>query len=172
MTDSSKWNDEWFGNLPMDMKLVWLYILDMCDHAGVYKLNLKLLKFQTDCDRTEEEILNYLKDRIYVADNNKWFIPKFITFQYKNFFTSKTPAIVSAKNLLLSHKIIQPNDNTLPTVNKGFNNPSLTLIEEFNNDSQIVKDKDTDKVMGKYIDKNTNKNIYTEEEINKAFENI
>jgi hypothetical protein len=172
MTDSSKWNDEWFGNLPMDMKLVWLYILDMCDHAGVYKLNLKLLKFQTDCERTEEEILNYLKDRIYVADNNKWFIPKFITFQYKNFFTSKTPAIVSAKNLLLSHKIIQPNDNTLPTVNKGFNNPSLTLIEEFNNDSQIVKDKDTDKVMGKYIDKNTNKNIYTEEEINKAFENI
>jgi len=136
----------------MDMKLVWLYILDMCDHAGVYKVNLKLLKFQTGTDRTEEEILEYLKDRVYLADNNKWFIPKFITFQYKNFFTSKTPAIISAKELLLSHNIIKPNDNTLPTVNKQLDNPSITLIEELDNSSVTAKDKD--KYTNTYKDEN------------------
>jgi hypothetical protein len=80
MTDSTKWNDGWFTDLPMDMKLVWLYILDMCDHSGVYKVNLKLLKFQTGSERTEEEIIEYLKDRIYIK-SDKWFIPKFITLK-------------------------------------------------------------------------------------------
>lgn len=152
MTDSTKWSDGWFGDLPMDMKLVWLYILDMCDHAGVYKVNLKLLKFQTGTDRTEEQILEYLKDRVYLAENDKWFIPKFITFQYKNFFTSKTPAIISAKELLLSHNIIKPNDNTLPTVNKQLDKPSIILIEGLDNGNERTKDKD------KYT--NTNKDEY------------
>jgi hypothetical protein len=35
LTDSNKWNDSWFTNLPMDIKLVWIYLLDACDHAGV-----------------------------------------------------------------------------------------------------------------------------------------
>jgi len=145
MTDSTKWNDEWFSELSPNMKLVWLYILDMCDHAGVYKVNLKLLKFQTGVETTEEEIFYYLKDRIYPTDNNRWFIPKFITFQYKNFFTSKQPAVVSARELLLSHNIIKPNDNTLPTISKGLNNPSITLIEELNNPYDRVKEQEKDK---------------------------
>jgi hypothetical protein len=153
MSDSTKWSDGWFGNLPMDMKLVWLYILDMCDHAGVYKVNHNLLKFQTGTDKTEEQILKYLKDRVYLVDSEKWFIPKFITYQYKNFFTSKVPAIVSARELLLSHNIIQPNDNTLPTVNKALGNPSITLNKELDNDYIRTKDKDMDTDMGKIQDK-------------------
>lgn len=153
MSDSTKWSDGWFGNLPMDMKLVWLYILDMCDHAGVYKVNHNLLKFQTGTDKTEEQILKYLKDRVYLVDSEKWFIPKFITYQYKNFFTSKVPAIVSARELLLSHNIIQPNDNTLPTVNKSLGNPSISLTKELDNDYIRTKDKDMDTDMGKIEDK-------------------
>jgi hypothetical protein len=161
MTDSTKWNDGWFTDLPMDMKLVWLYILDMCDHSGVYKVNLKLLKFQTGSERTEEEIIVYLKDRIFIK-SDKWFIPKFISFQYKNFFTSKTPAIVSAKELLISHKIIEPNDNTLPTLTKELDNPSVTLIEELDNDYIRTKDKDKEMDVDTVEDKsmNTNKVMY------------
>lgn len=161
MTDSNKWNDGWYGDLPIDMKLVWLYILDMCDHAGVYKVNMKLLKFQTGTERTENEIIDYLKDRIYIA-NDKWFIPKFINFQYKNFFTSKTPAIVSARELLISHNIIKPNDNVLPTINKELYNPLLTLIEPLYNDLERTKDmdmntdKETDKAKAIVLDSDIN----------------
>jgi hypothetical protein len=158
MTDSCKWNDGWFSDLPTDMKLVWLYILDTCDHAGVYKLNMKLLKFQTDTERSREEIENYLAERIYVS-GDKWFIPKFITFQYKNFFTSKTPAIISAKELLVSHGIILPDDNTLPTVNKQLSNASITLIEPLSNDYIRTKDKD------KAEDKDINKDIVKDKSI-------
>lgn len=156
LSDSTKWADEWFTELPMDMKLVWLYILDMCDHAGVYKVNLKLLRFQTGTDRPENEIVEYLKDRIYIAEN-KWFIPKFIGFQYKNFFTSNTPAIKSAKELLLSHGIIKPTDKALPnpsvTLTQPLTNPSITLIEPLPNPYIRAKDMDMDMVINKDIDK-------------------
>lgn len=144
LTDTTKWNDSWFTDLPMDMKLVWIYILDTCDHAGVYKVNLKLLKFQTGTERTDIEIIEYLKERIYIKAD-KWFIPKFIMFQYKNFFTSKTPAIISAKELLISHNIIQPNDNVLPIITKELNNPYITLNKGLDNDYGRAKDKDKDK---------------------------
>jgi hypothetical protein len=146
LTDSTKWNDNWFTELPPDVKLIWLYILDTCDHAGVYKVSYKLIRFNTGTERTETEIIEYLKDRIYICDD-KWFIPKFITFQYKNFFTSKTPAIVSARELLISHDIIKPNDNVLPTVNKQLSNHSVTLIEPLPNDYIRTKDMDKDMIM-------------------------
>lgn len=164
LTDSTKWNDNWFTNLPMDMKLVWIYLLDSCDHAGVYKVNLKLLRFQTDCERTESEIIEYLKDRIYIK-NDKWFIPKFITFQYKNFFTSNTPAIKSARELLISHNIIEPKDNSFDKITKELNNPSIRVIEPLPNDSVITKDMDMDTDMNKSI----NIDIDKVEEFDKVF---
>jgi hypothetical protein len=184
LTDSNKWNDNWFNELPPDVKLIWLYILDTCDHAGVYKVSFKLIRFNTGTERSETEIIEYLKDRIYIADD-KWFIPKFITFQYKNFFTSKTPAIVSARELLISHKIIKSNDNVLPMVNKQLSNDSITLIEPLSNDYIRTKDKDMnmDIDIDKYIDEDIdeynyikpNSNIvntkYSKEEIHNFWDN-
>jgi hypothetical protein len=160
LTDSNKWNDNWFNDLPADIKLVWLYILDACDHAGVYKVSFKSIKFYTGTERHENEIIEYLKERIYIA-GDKWFIPKFITFQYKNFFTSNTPAIKSARELLISHNIIKANDNTLPTFNKELDNHSISLIEPLDKDyirtkdmdKDIDKDNDMDKVKDMDIEK-------------------
>jgi hypothetical protein len=152
LTDTTKWNDSWFTELPMDMKLVWIYILDTCDHAGVYKVNLRLLKFQTGTERTDTEIIEYLKERIYIKAD-KWFIPKFIMFQYKNFFISKTPAIISAKELLISHNIIQPNDNVLPIITKELDNPYTSLNKGLDNDYIRTKDKDKDKIQDIIKDK-------------------
>lgn len=157
LTDSNKWNDNWFNELPADVKLIWLYILDTCDHAGVYKVSFKSIRFYTGTERTETEIIEYLKDRIYIAEGNKWFIPKFITFQYKNFFTSNTPAIKSARELLISHNIIKPNDNVLPMVNKQLSNDSVTLIEPLSNPLVRTKDMDMDKDMDKDMNMNKDK---------------
>lgn len=148
LTDSNKWNDSWFTNLPMDIKLVWIYLLDTCDHAGVYKTNIRLLKFQTGSERTEEELIEFFKDRIYIT-GDKWFIPKFVTFQYKNFFTNNAPAVKSARELLINHSIIKPNDNSFITLTQPLLNPSVRTKD---------KDKDTDTDKDKAIDKNTDKN--------------
>jgi len=146
LTDSNKWNDSWFTNLPMDIKLVWIYLLDTCDHAGVYKTNIRLLKFQTGSERTEEELIEFFKDRIYIT-SDKWFIPKFVNFQYKNFFTNNAPAVKSARELLINHSIIKPNDNSFITITEPLLNPSIR-----------TKDKDMDTDKDKAIDNNTDKN--------------
>lgn len=186
LTDSNKWNDEWFSELPADMKLVWLYLLDACDHAGVYKPSLKTIKFYTGTDRSLEDIIEYLKERIYIADNNKWFIPKFVTFQYKNFFTNNAPAVKSARELLLSHSIIKPNDNTLPTVSKGLDNPYTTLTIPYDkdyirakdmdkdNDMNINKDKATDNVRDIVleVDKVKDINKMSKQEISQSFDEL
>ena len=148
LTDSNKWNDSWFTNLPMDIKLVWIYLLDTCDHAGVYKTNIRLLKFQTGSERTEEELIEFFKERIYIT-GDKWFIPKFVLFQYKNFFTNNAPAVKSARELLINHSIIKPNDNSFITLTQPLLNPSIRTKD---------KDTDTDMDKDKAIDKNTDKN--------------
>jgi len=146
LTDSNKWNDNWFNELSAEMKLIWIYILDTCDHAGVYKVSFKSIRFYTGTEATENEIIECLKERIYIVDNgNKWFIPKFITFQYKNFFVSNAPVIKSARELLISHNIIQPNDNVLPIISKELDNPYTTIDKGLDNDYVITKDKDKDK---------------------------
>lgn len=154
LTDSNKWNDNWFNELSAEMKLVWIYILDTCDHAGVYKVSFKSIRFYTGTKATENEIIECLKERIYIVDNgNKWFIPKFITFQYKNFFVSNAPVIKSARELLISHNIIQPNDNVLPIITKELYKGYLTIDKGLDNDYITTKDKDKDNNKDNNMDK-------------------
>ena len=80
-TDSKKWDDEWFYELDPKYKLMWLYMLDKCDHIGFFKPNIKLASNSIGYKITRENVLLVFKDRITEIDN-KWFIPKFVHFQY------------------------------------------------------------------------------------------
>lgn len=83
MTDTAKWDDEWFMNLSPNTKLLWYYLLDSCDHAGVWKVNHRLAEFKIGCGISWDESLAELGDRIQVLDNSdRWFIRKFVEFQY------------------------------------------------------------------------------------------
>jgi len=81
LTDSKKWDDDWFLGLSANYKLLWLYMLDKCDHAGFFKPNLKLAGFCLDSALDRDDILKTFGNRIE-AVNDKWFIPKYIKFQY------------------------------------------------------------------------------------------
>jgi len=81
-TDNDKWDDPFFTELPNDYKLLWLYILDKCDHAGIYKVNPKNAEFALNTRFNWDEVVEILDGRIEVLSKDKWFIPKFIKFQY------------------------------------------------------------------------------------------
>lgn len=79
-TDTDKWKDPWFCSLSTEQKLFWYYLLDNCDHAGIWKVNWPMVQFlvgQVD----ELEILAKFSTRIQIINPEKWFIAKFITFQ-------------------------------------------------------------------------------------------
>ncbi len=77
-TDSEKWADPWFSDLPPLDKLFWMYLLDNCDHAGIWKVHIKLAEFHLGF---KPELLAF-NGRYVKLGKEKIFIPGFIEFQY------------------------------------------------------------------------------------------
>ena len=78
-TATEKWIDPWFCELGALDKLFWVYLLDNCDHAGIWQVNWPLVKFHIKDFVFKKEVFN---GRILELKEQKWFIPKFIVFQY------------------------------------------------------------------------------------------
>lgn len=83
-TETDKWLDPWFQELEPDAKLVWLYVLDRCDNAGVWEPNKRLANFTIgrDIDWPAVESLFTNSGRMAILADGKWNITKFIAFQY------------------------------------------------------------------------------------------
>ena len=100
-TDAEKWKDPFFENLSNNFKLIWLYLLDDCDNAGLWGKSIKRLNFHCDTNVTEKELLEFLGNRIIVITETLWLIPKFLEFQYgTNWVSSKNKAVESAREKL------------------------------------------------------------------------
>ena len=147
-TDTDKWKDEWYLDLPNDYKIVWQYLLDNCDHAGIYKRNIKQLNFSCNTNITEADLLNVFQKRLTVVADDKWIINKFCSFQYgDNFLNNKrNKAIDSAINILNNLDLIKDNG-------KGYLTLSLPLSKGY----LTPKDKDQDKGQDKDMDKDKEK---------------
>lgn len=144
-TDAEKWKDSFFEQLSKDYKLAWLYLLDDCDNAGVWNKSIKRLNFHCDTNFTEEEILKVFKKRLQPITDDKWFIKKFMDFQYGlNWLNSSNKAVVSAKTKLESIGVLIQDSNK---------NYTLSIPYEYPTDTG--KDQDKDQVKGKYIDQET-----------------
>ena len=64
------------------MKLFWFYLLDNCDHAGIWEVDIELASFQMDVELDEASILEAFNRKIVPFKTDKWFVPKFIVYQY------------------------------------------------------------------------------------------
>jgi hypothetical protein len=80
-TETAKWDDPWFLELPMEHKLLWQWLCDRCDNAGVIEPSLKLASFQIGF-QYPMDTLSVFGKRLVEIEGGKWFIPKFIPFQY------------------------------------------------------------------------------------------
>ena len=81
-TDTGKWKKKWIRELSPEMKLFWFYLLDNCDHAGIWEVDIELAAFQIGIELDESEILNTFNRKIVPFKPGKWFVPKFIVYQY------------------------------------------------------------------------------------------
>ena len=80
-TDTEKWSDPWFQDLPPELKLFWCYICDRCDNAGVWKPNFKLAAFTIGASIDPQAVGIAFGNRIETLPNGNWWIRKFIPFQ-------------------------------------------------------------------------------------------
>jgi len=82
-TDTDKWEKRFMRTLPSKYKLLWLYVCDKCDHAGIWHVNLDMASMLLNEEINEEEALGHFGDRvIQFDDGEKWFLPGFVDFQY------------------------------------------------------------------------------------------
>lgn len=81
-TDTGKWKKDFIKSLPVKMKLLWFYILDDCDHAGIWEVDLDVASLRIGETITYEEAFAALGSKIRVISKMKWFVEDFIFFQY------------------------------------------------------------------------------------------
>lgn len=83
--DNQIWEEDWFIILPPVYKLLWEWINDKCDHAGIWKPNLAMFtRFngEVDLEKALEFFNDEEKTRLIKLENGKFFIPGFFVFQY------------------------------------------------------------------------------------------
>lgn len=81
-TDSDKWSDKWYRTLSPNHKLAWQYMLDCCDHAGVFERDDELAEFRIGCRIDWQAFIECCRDRVIVLHDDRVFIRRFIDFQY------------------------------------------------------------------------------------------
>lgn len=81
-TDSRKYQGPWFRRLPPKYKLMWDYMTHACNHAGIWKVDFDLASFCIGSQYTYKETVDALAEKLFVISCDKWFIPKFVEFQY------------------------------------------------------------------------------------------
>ena len=80
-TETQKWEDPWFRRLSPELKLLWSWLLDKCDNAGVIEPDIELASFQIGY-QYPMDTLSIFGSRLTDLGGGKYFIPKFINFQY------------------------------------------------------------------------------------------
>jgi len=83
MTDTDKWKKRFLRELKPQHKLLWFYILDDCNHAGIWDVDIEVASIRVGFDLTQDDLTLLFGDKVISFDNgDKWFIPEFIEYQY------------------------------------------------------------------------------------------
>lgn len=186
-TDSDKWKKSWFRRLTPLEKCFWSYVLDNCNHAGIWEVDFELASYCIGEELNAIDIMKaFRKQYVPFSTGKRWFIMDFIDFQYGELNT-EVRAHASVISILkraglweafqlrnLAEKDIK-NLEAAPDLSKIdadlskiVVNPSIDkpLVDTL----QSVKDKDKD--MDKDQDKDPDLNLESEEAIDVPAESI
>lgn len=83
-TETEKWSDPWFQNLPHGSKLLFLYLCDQCNIAGFYEVNKRELCFHLGIEEKQYEgAIKALGRGVKEADGWLW-LKNFLKHQRNN----------------------------------------------------------------------------------------
>ena len=107
-TDTDKWRIPFMRKLTPKMKLLWLYVWDDCDIAGVWQVDYDVAGLRIGEVVTEEEALEAFKDKIIEIDNReKWFIPSFLELQHGTQLSKSNNVFPTIDKVLTKYNLYQ-----------------------------------------------------------------
>ena len=81
-TDTDQWKKAWFRKLDPKMKLFWHYICTNCDYCGIWDIDFEMASFVIGNKYDQDKVLLAFEGKIELIEQDKIFIPSFISFQY------------------------------------------------------------------------------------------
>lgn len=153
-TDTEKWGKGWFCKLSPMEKLVWLYLLDTCDHAGVWHGAFGRLGNDLVTSVSPPDLERMFSKQLHKISDEKYFIPSFVEFQYKlEKFTDLNPenkAHASVIAILRKYEIgdfppLTPRSRPKAVANKPLLVAPCRGAKEKEQDKDKEQESDTDK---------------------------
>jgi len=160
-TSSDKWRNPWYRKLPPKYKLFWVYLLDSCDFAGLYEVDIERAEWEMGVKLDEKLLLDKFANKIEVVRKDRWFIPKFIEYQYgfqlneNNRVHNKVIQILKKNGLLTDRqrsvngaKDKDKEEDSLSIIKKNIKK----RLEKFNDDVYQHSDKYSKKILKQFIE--------------------
>ena len=135
-TDTEKWKKPFIRGLQGAYKLLWLYICDDCDHAGIWQVDIEVAAIRIGEKIDSKEAIKSFDEKIIIFDKgNKWFIPSFLEFQYPSGLNPDNRAHNSVIILLEKYNLRISNNKPLISPSEG----SMDMDMDMDKDKDIVK---------------------------------
>ncbi|WP_428064629.1 hypothetical protein [Candidatus Avelusimicrobium fimicolum] len=144
-TDTDKWTKQWFGDLSIREKVLWLYCCDACDAAGIADFSTKFFSVSVGFPVKKETLDKAFGDRIVWLESSKFFIPSFIEFQYGQLTEACKPHKPIIKELEKLGLLVMENGKGTVRVLKGYSKGINTLEEK---EKEQEQEKETKGVAG------------------------
>lgn len=144
-TDTDKWTKQWFGDLSIREKVLWLYCCDACDAAGIADFSTKFFSVSVGFPVKKETLDKAFGDRIVWLESSKFFIPSFIEFQYGQLTEACKPHKPIIKELEKLGLLVMENGKGTVRVLKGYSKGINTLEEK---EKEQEQEKETKEVAG------------------------
>jgi len=109
-TDNTKWK-RWFRDLNDKYKILWLWLHDYCDHAGVWEVDFENAEHFTGHKYDYKKVLDVFGDKIIETYDDKiWFITDFPELQYGVYLNPKNRTHNSVIEILKKYDLIKYTD--------------------------------------------------------------
>lgn len=152
-TDTGKWKKPLFRKAPTLYKLLFAYIFDNCDHAGIWQVDIEVAQIELGCILSIDDAIKHSNGKIIPFKNGeKWYIPGFIEFQYGE-LNPANKAHLSVIQILKR--------NNLTSINKPLTSP-LQGTKDMDKDKELVMDKELDKEIKALFPENWHGDTMTE----------
>lgn len=143
-TDTEKWKKGFIRSLPPSYKLLWLYMLDDCDNAGVWQVEVEVASIRIGTKLNEKEALKLFGDTVISFDSGtKWFIKEFVKFQqgvnHIAELNSNSNPHKSILRLVEQYKLLELEDNPREYIEevkqakiiKRFSKPTIEDVDSY-----------------------------------------
>lgn len=144
-TDTEKWTKQWFGDLSLKEKVLWLYLCDVCSAAGVADFSPRFFSFAVGFTVNRDMLDKSFKGRIIWLEENKFFIPSFIDFQYGQLTEACKPHKPIIKELEKKGLLVLENGKGIVRVPKGYGKGNDSLLIPYLKGINTLEEKEKEK---------------------------